>query len=127
MYEEEQYAVRALKSGCSGYMVKSSPPEELIDAIQKISMGEKYISLKVARHLAEYIARDDSSRPLERLSNREYDIFCRIAGGKSLTEIGLALNLSIKTVSTYKRRICDKLGCRNEAELARYALINELI
>jgi two-component system, NarL family, invasion response regulator UvrY len=127
MYEEEQYAVRALKSGCSGYVAKSSPPEELIDAITRVSMGEKYISTKVAKNLADYISRDSGKKLHESLSNREYDVFCSIARGMSLTEISSSLNLSLKTVSTYKMRICKKLLCKNDAELTRYAITNGLV
>jgi two-component system invasion response regulator UvrY len=127
MHEEEQYAVRALKSGCRGYIAKSSPPEELIEAIQKISMGEKYISSKVAQNIAEYLSRDNVKKPHETLSNREYDILCNIARGKSATEIAENLNLSIKTVSTYKMRICKKISCKNDADMTRYAIENGLV
>jgi two-component system, NarL family, invasion response regulator UvrY len=127
MHEEEQYAVRALKTGSSGYIAKASPPEELIEAIVKVSMGEKYISSKVAKNLAEYISRDAGVKLHEKLSNREYDILCSIAKGSSLSEIGISLNLSLKTVSTYKMRICKKLSCKNDAELTRYALENGLV
>ncbi len=127
MHEEEQYAVRALKTGCSGYVAKSSPPEELLDAIKKASMGEKYISERVAKNLADYISRDKDKKLHETLSNREYDILCYIAKGESLSEIGVTLNLSLKTVSTYKMRICKKLSCKNDAELTRYAIENKLV
>jgi two-component system invasion response regulator UvrY len=127
MHEEEQYAVRALKTGSSGYIAKASPPEELIDAIVKVSMGEKFISSKVAKNLAEYISRDPGIKLHEKLSNREYDILCSIAKGSSLSEIGTSLNLSLKTVSTYKMRICKKLSCKNDAELTRYAIENGLV
>jgi two-component system invasion response regulator UvrY len=127
MHEEEQYAVRALKTGCAGYLAKSSPPEELIDAIKRVSMGEKYISAKVAKNLADYISRDSNLKAHENLSNREYDILCSIARGKSLTEISSAFGLSLKTVSTYKMRVCKKLSCKNDADLTRYAIENGLM
>jgi len=127
MHEEEQYAVRALKTGCSGYVAKGSPPEELIEAIQKVSMGEKYISERVAKNLADYISKDSERKPHEILSNREFDVLCSIARGASLSEISSFLNLSLKTVSTYKTRICKKLTCKNDAELTRYAIENSLV
>ncbi|MBN1411743.1 MAG: response regulator transcription factor [Spirochaetales bacterium] len=127
MHEEEQYAVRAFKTGCKGYIAKSSPPEELIDAIKRVSMGEKYVSSKVAGNLADYISREPGSKPHENLSNREYEVFCMIAKGIPLSKIGDSLNLSVKTVSTYKTRVCEKLGLKNDAELTRYAIENNLV
>jgi two-component system invasion response regulator UvrY len=126
-HEDEQYAIRALKTGCNGYVIKSGSPEELIDAIGKVANGEKYISQKVAEELANYISRGEKGQPHESLSNREYDILCLIAQGKSMSEIGGSLNLSLKTVSMYKMSICKKLSCKNEAELTRYALEHSLI
>jgi two-component system invasion response regulator UvrY len=127
MHEEEQYAIRALKSGCLGYVAKSSPPDELLDAIRKVSMGEKHISSRVAKNLADYISKDHDKNLHDLLSNREYDILCSISKGKSITEISASLGLSLKTVSTYKMRICKKLTCKNDAELTRYAIENGLV
>jgi DNA-binding NarL/FixJ family response regulator len=127
MYTEEQYAIRAIKSGCKGYLVKTSSPEELVIAITKVYRGERYISSSVAENLAAYVARDTEEKLHAKLSNREYDIMCYLASGKSVSEIGRMLNLSIKTVSTYKMRLLKKLCCKNNAELTRYAIENKLI
>ncbi|MBN2352529.1 MAG: response regulator transcription factor [Spirochaetales bacterium] len=127
MHEEEQYALRALKSGCRGYVVKSGSPEELIGAIRTVLRGDRYISARIAQNLAEYLARDAKKEPHENLSNREYDILCRIARGETVGGIASALNVSVKTVSTYKARICQKLHCKTNVELARYAIDKKLI
>jgi two-component system invasion response regulator UvrY len=127
MHEEEQYALRALKSGCRGYVVKSGSPEELIGAIRTVLRGDRYISARIAQNLAEYLARDAKKEPHESLSNREYDILCRIAQGEAVGGIAAALNVSVKTVSTYKARICKKLHCKTNVELARYAIDKKLI
>lgn len=127
MHEEEQYALRALKSGCRGYIVKSGSPEELVMAVRTAFRGECYLSPKIARTLTDYLSRDTEKKPHEVLSNREYDILCRIAIGISLTEIANTLNVSIKTVSTYKSRILKKLACHSNAELVCYAMENKLI
>ncbi len=127
MHEEEQYALRALKSGCRGYVVKSGSPEELIGAIRTVLRGDRYISARIAQNLADYLARDAKADPHETLSNREYDILCRIARGNTIGAIAEALHVSVKTVSTYKTRICGKLHCKTNVELARYAIDKKLI
>ncbi len=126
-HDNEQYAIRALKSGCSGYVVKSGPPEELVNAIMKVAKGERYLSQTIAENLAEYVSRGEKGKSHDVLSNREYDILCLIAKGKSISEIAESLNISQKTVSTYKKSICEKLSCKNDAELTRYAIENSLV
>lgn len=127
MYPEEQYAIRALKAGAAGYVTKDTAPEELINAIYKIYKGGKYISANLAEKLACELE-DNFEKPLhERLSDREYEIMCMIAKGRSLTQIAGELFLSIKTVSTYRARILEKMKLKTNSELTRYAIENNLI
>ncbi len=127
MYPEEQYAVRAFKSGASGYLTKESAPDELIAAIRKVSNGHRYVSASLAEKLAALL-KDHGDQPLhERLSDREYRIMCMIASGKSQTEIAGELSLSIKTVSTYRARLLKKMQMKKNAEITRYALENKLL
>jgi DNA-binding NarL/FixJ family response regulator len=127
MYPEEQYAVRALKSGASGYLTKESAPDELIAAIRKVSGGHRYVSASLAEKLAALL-KDHGDQPLhERLSDREYRIMCMIASGKSQTEIASELSLSIKTVSTYRARLLKKMQMKKNAEITRYVLENKLL
>jgi two-component system invasion response regulator UvrY len=127
MHPEEQYAVRALKSGASGYLTKESASEELIHAIRQISSGRKYITSSLAEKLAFGIEKD-AEKPLhETLSDREYQVFCMIASGKTVKEISESLFLSAKTVSTYRARILEKMNMKNNAELTRYAIKHGLV
>jgi DNA-binding NarL/FixJ family response regulator len=127
MYPEELYAVRAFKSGASGYLSKESAPTELITAIRKVSSGGKYVSPSLAESLALNLG-DDNGKPLHnKLSSREYQILCMIASGKTGKEIASELNLSAKTVSTYRARVLEKMGMRSNAELTHYALQNALV
>jgi len=127
IYPEEYYAVRVLRGGASGYVTKSSAPDELISAIRKVASGGKYISPTLAERLT-YELDKDLSRPLhESLSDREYQVMRMIASGKAIKEIASELCLSIKTVSTYRARIFEKLGIKNNATLVLYALQNNLI
>jgi two-component system invasion response regulator UvrY len=126
MYPEEQFAVRALKSGASGYLTKDSAPDELVDAIRKVSTGGKYVSSSLAERLASVIQK--AGQPLhETLSNREYQVMCLIASGKTTTEIAKKESLSVKTISTYRRRILEKMQMKSSAELTHYAIQNHLI
>ncbi len=127
MYSEEQYALRALRAGASGYMTKESAPDELIEAIRKVSTGRKYISPGVAERLAASIEGGDERPPQETLSDREFQVMCMIASGKTVKAIADELSLSIKTVSTYRARILDKMGMKNNAELTHYAIQNKLV
>ena len=126
IHDEEQYAVRVLKAGASGYLMKNSIPEELINAIRKITSGGKYISPSLAERLASEFASPGKS-PHEKLSDREFQILCLIASGKSLKEIGEALCISGKTVSSYRARILEKMNMETNADLVGYALKNKLI
>ena len=127
MHPEEQYAVRVLKAGASGYLTKESAPDELIAAIKKASIGRKYVSSSLAEKLASYLEIDDE-RPLhETLSDREYEVMRMIASGKTPTEIAGKLFLSIKTISTYRSRILEKMRMKSNAELIHYALKNRLV
>ncbi|HVN70555.1 MAG TPA: response regulator transcription factor [Desulfomonilia bacterium] len=127
IYPEEHYAVRVLRGGASGYVTKSSAPDELISAIRKVASGGRYISPTLAERLTYELDRD-LSRPLhESLSDREYQVMRMIASGKAIKEIASDLCLSIKTVSTYRSRIFEKLGIGNNAALVLYAVQNKLI
>lgn len=127
MHPEEQYAIRALKAGASGYLTKESTPDELITAIRKVSAGGKYVSSSLAETLAYELGRMDEKAPHETLSDREYQIMLLIASGKTVTEIAESLSLSIKTVSTYRSRILEKMRMKNSAELTYYAIKNQLV
>jgi two-component system, NarL family, invasion response regulator UvrY len=127
MHPEEQYAIRVLRAGASGYLTKESAPDELITAIRKISQGKKYITPSLAERLAsEFEA--DSERPLhDILSDREYQVLRMIAAGKTLTHIAKELSLSIKTVSTYRTRIMEKMKMKTNAEVMHYVIKHQLL
>jgi DNA-binding NarL/FixJ family response regulator len=127
MHPEEQYAVRALRAGASGYLTKESAPEELVAAIRKVSAGGKYVSASLAEHLVSVVQSVGEAPPHAALSNREYQIMCLIASGKTVSEAARELSLSVKTVSTYRARILEKLQLKNNAELMRYATQNQLV
>jgi len=126
VYPEEEYAVRVLKSGGVGYLTKDSIPEELVKAVVKILKGGKYVSPSLAEKLA-YNLDQDTEKPLhETLSDREYQVMLMVASGKSLTEIADSLCISIKSISTYKTRIFEKMGFKSNAELIRYVIDHKL-
>jgi len=127
VYPEEQYAIRALRAGASGYLTKAAAPETLIEAIRKITGGKKYITETIAEHLADIIDRESEKPPHESLSDREFQILCRIASGKPVSAIASEMFLNVKTVSTYRRRILDKMKMKNNSELTHYALKNRLL
>jgi two-component system invasion response regulator UvrY len=127
IYPEEQYAIRALRAGASGYMTKASAPNELILAIRKISEGGKYISASLAEKLAYYLDGDAAKPPHETLSDREYQVMLMIASGKTVTEIANELCLSVKTISTYRTHILEKMRMKNNAEITLYAVQNKLV
>jgi DNA-binding NarL/FixJ family response regulator len=127
MYPEDQYAVRVLKQGANGYLTKETAPELLVHAIRRVAAGRKYVSQNLAERLAREIG-TQTDKPLhEKLSNREFEILRQIASGHTLTEIAQALCLSVKTVSTYRRRIIEKTGLRNNADMTHYAIANGLV
>lgn len=127
MYPEDQYAVRALRAGASGYMTKESAPDELLTAINRVIGGGRFINAAVAEMLA-FELDNAGDRPLHAgLSDREYEVLCRIASGKTVSDIAEALNLSVKTISTYRVRILEKMKLKNNAELTHYAVKHGLI
>lgn len=126
MHPEDQYAVRVLRAGASGYLTKESAPDHLVEAIRKVARGGKYISA----HLAETLAFNLESieRPLhELLSDREFQVMRMIASGKTVREIGEELSLSVKTISTYRARILEKMRMKNNAEITHYMIRKELV
>lgn len=124
MHPEEQYAVRALRAGASGYVTKDAAPAELAAAIRKVAAGGRYLSSTFAERLATTIARgDDGDVPAhQRLSDREYQVLVKLGAGKTVGAIAAELELSVKTVSTYRARLLEKLGMTTTAELTRYAI-----
>ena len=126
IYPEEEYAVRALKAGAAGYLTKKSAPDELVVAIKKLYKGERYISPSLADYLASNLT-DDKDKPLHKnLSNREFQVMRMIASGKTLKEIAQEINLSPKTISTFRARILQKMHLKSNAELIQYAIKNKL-
>ncbi len=127
MYPEEQYAVRALKAGASGYLTKETAPEQLVNAVTRILEGRKFVSESLAEHIATGLDRAGERLPHEDLSDREFQIMRMLASGKTVTEIGGELALSAKTVSTYRTRLLTKLGFRTNADITRYAMQHKLL
>lgn len=127
VHPEGQYAVRVLKSGAAGYLTKDCAPSELIGAIRKVVSGGKFVSPALAEMLAQRLQSDFSGKLYESLSDREYQVFYRIAKGDTVTEISHELSLSVKTVSTYRARLLGKLNKKSNAELIRYALKHQLV
>lgn len=126
MHAEQQYAVRAFKAGASGYLTKESASKELVSALTKISAGGVYVSLSMAERLAQSLNEPTDMLPHQRLSDREFDVFRRIAAGQTISEIAHELCVSAKTVSTYKTRILEKMQMPHEAALVRYAIQHKL-
>jgi two-component system, NarL family, invasion response regulator UvrY len=127
MYPEEQYAIRAIKAGAYGYITKASASEELIQAIRKVSRGEKHFSSSIAEKLLSDF-KPEPEQPLhERLSDREYQIICMIGRGKTVSEIADVLALSVKTVSTHRMHILEKMQMKTNAELTNYAIKHNLV
>src|SRR5258706_1248162 len=127
IHPEDQYAVRALRAGASGYMTKETAPEELVNAIRHVYNDGRYISPVVAHLLADYVSIDAPEEPHKRLSDREYEIFNLLANGNTVGQIASELNLSVKTISTYRTRTLEKMGLTTNAEITRYALDHKLI
>lgn len=123
----EHVAVRALKAGASGFLNKEAAPEELVRAVRALSQGKKYIGQSLAEWLALDVSGQRDSLPHERLSDREYQVFCLLAGGKSITDIAALLSRSPNTVSTYRSRILQKMGIDTNAGLTQYALRHQII
>lgn len=126
-HPENQYAVRALRSGAAGYLTKQSAPAQLVTAIRQVTQGKKYVTPSVAEELANHVLRDSDQPNHNELSNREYQTMCLIASGRTLSEIAVQLSLSVKTVSVYRARVLEKLQLKNNAELTHYAIKNNLV
>ncbi len=127
MHSEEQYARRAFKAGAAGYITKDSPSEELVRAINKVITGGRYVSLALAEKLVLYFERGTDGPLHETLSDREFQVMCLIASGKTVGEIAELLSLSDRTISTYRARIMEKMGLKTNAELTHYAFQNKLL
>ena len=127
IHPEEQYAVRTLKAGASGYLTKESAPDELVEAIRKVSKGGKYITSSLAESLATILTHEDRQLPHTILSDREYQVLLMISSGKTIKEIADELSLSVKTISTYRTRILERMNMRTNAELIHYAIKHELV
>ena len=127
MYSEEQYAVRSLRDGASAYLTKTSAPDELVLAIETVAEGRRYITPSIADRLAGYIE-DSKTRPShELLSDREMQVLVLIGSGRTVSEIAEELTLSVKTVSTYRSRVLEKMGLESSADLIRYAIHHRLV
>ncbi len=127
IHPEELYAIRALKAGAAGYLNKSSAPDQLITALRKVHAGGKFVTPSLAEIMAGELDADTDKPLHEMLSNREYQVMCKLAEGKSVSDIAEDLFLSVKTVSTYRSRIMSKMKMRNNAELAHYAAKMNLV
>jgi two-component system, NarL family, invasion response regulator UvrY len=127
MHSEDQYAIRVLRAGAAGYLTKESAPAKLVQAIRKVVRGGKYVSPTLAEKLVYDLDTDVNKAPHEILSDREYQVLCMIASGKTVGEIAEELALSVKTISTYRVRILEKVRLKNNAELTRYAIKNGLV
>lgn len=127
IHSEDQYALRCLRAGASGYLTKDSAPEELVEAIRHVAAGGTYVSSHMAGVLAQRVQRPFEGPRYETLSDREFEVMCLMGTGRTPTEIAGDLSLSVKTVSTYRRRILDKLNLKSSAEIVHYAINNGLI
>ncbi len=127
MHSEENYAVRVLRAGASGFLTKDKAPYELIDAIRKVSLGGKYVSSSLAEKMVFDLDFYGDKPPHEKLSNREYQVMCMISSGKTIKQIAEETSLSISTISTYRSRILGKMNMQNNAELMYYAINKGLV
>jgi DNA-binding NarL/FixJ family response regulator len=127
MHPEDQYALRVIKAGAMGYMTKDSAPEELVNAVTKILKGGKYVSANLSEQLVSLLQEHQKSTGHENLSDREFQVLVLIASGKTVSEVADKLSLSVKTVSTYRTRILEKLHLSTNAELTRYAMQNKIV
>jgi DNA-binding NarL/FixJ family response regulator len=127
MHEEEQYAVRAIRAGAQGYLTKESAGTQLVGAIRKVASGRPYISTEVAEQLVLNIMMPNESLLHKQLSDREFEVFSLLVAGRSITEIANSLHLSVKTVSTHKTRIMQKMGMSSLSEMVQYAVAHRLL
>jgi two-component system, NarL family, invasion response regulator UvrY len=126
MYPEDQFAIRMLKAGASGYLHKDSAPEVLLEALKTIAEGDEYLSQKITRLLYREMSGDNEELPHKKLSDREYEVLLYIGEGKSISEIAKQLSLSVKTISTYRTRILEKMGLDNNSDMVKYILLHDL-
>lgn len=126
-HPEDQYAVRAIRAGASGFLNKESAPDKLIEAVRKVASGGRYVGAELAETLASVLAGEGKGEPHERLSDREFEIFKMLASGKTVSEVAHELSLSVKTVSTHRTRMLKKMEMRTNAELTHYAMRNRLV
>jgi DNA-binding NarL/FixJ family response regulator len=127
-YPEEQFAINLLKAGASGFVAKDSPPENLLSAVIAAAQGRRYVSPRIADKLAQSLSGPAADSPLHaQLSEREFQIFCKLATGQGVSEIGKELFISVKTVSTYRSRILEKMNFKSNADITYYAVKNQLI
>ena len=126
-YAEEQYALNLIRSGCKGYLSKDTDSDEIIKAIKIIANGKRYISTELAELMSEQLSHPSEKQLHEMLSNREFQVFYKLAAGSTPTEIGVELNISTKTVSTYRMRILEKMSLKTNADLTYYAIKNALL
>ncbi len=127
VYSEEQYAVRAIRAGASGFLTKESAPNQLVAAVRKVASGGRFITPELAERLASSLAGDSDALPHEALSDREFQVLCMIASGKTVSQIGQELSLSVKTISTHRTRILAKMNMKSNSELTHYAIKNRLV
>jgi len=127
MYGEEEFAVRVLKSGAAGYIAKGASADELVKAIRTVAAGRRYVSTRVGEQLAAQLFAPATTKPHTQLSDREFQVFIRLARGEAATAVANELSLSIKTVSTYRARVLEKMAFRTNADLVRYALEHGLM
>lgn len=127
MHAEDQYALRVLKAGAAGYLTKESAPDELVKAIRRVSGGGRYMSPSVAESLLFHLEADSDGPLHATLSDREFQVMRLLAGGMTVSEIAEQLSLSVKTISTYRARVLEKMNMKNNAELTHYAIKNDLI
>jgi two-component system, NarL family, invasion response regulator UvrY len=127
MHPEQQYAMRAFKAGAAGYLTKESIPEELVTAIRKVVQGGRYVSPAMAEYLVDEVARPSDAPAHSILSDRELQVLCLLASGKTVTQIAAELSLSVKTVSTHRSRMLEKMHMKTNAELIHYAIRHRLV
>jgi DNA-binding NarL/FixJ family response regulator len=127
MHPEDQYGIRVLKAGAAGYLMKSAAPDQLVGAIRKVYRGGRYVSPSLAEKMAFGLQAGASGLPHEALSDREYQVLCMIASGKTVKEIGEELALSEKTISTYRTRVLEKMNMKSNSELTHYAIKLDLV
>jgi len=127
IHPEDRFAIRALKAGAAGYVTKESASDELVKAIRRVVLGGKYVSANLAEHLASELNVTSEKPPHQTLSDREYEVMCLLASGKTLKQIAENLTLSLSSVNTYRSRILHKMNMTSSAELMHYAINNRLV